>query len=121
MVLDFDGYASYHDIRIMQASVNEQYEEFLLWPPFQQWLIHTNNESICKNSFYNAFCPCCIEGKQRDCAKFQEVGLRHLLHGLYKLRKQNEELVRQCSCANHKKSAYQSMHVRLPTRKGGSE
>ena len=54
-------------------------------------------------SFTNAFCPCCLTQKQRDCANHTEVNLNNTLKGLANIRRFQKvsNAIKTCSCFGH--------------------
>ena len=91
-VHNYDGSYDYHQIHIRNQSLKEYYKLFETSQIYGLW--KRENKRI-KNgfevfplikyrSFTNAFCPCCLNQKQRDCANHVQVSLvnalRRILH-----------------------------------------
>jgi hypothetical protein len=66
-------------------------------------------------SFTNAFCPCCLNQKQRDCENHVEVSLMNALKALGSLRRLQgiSEAMKKCKCVAHMNVDYQCCHTSL--------
>jgi hypothetical protein len=59
-------------------------------------------------TFSNAFCPCCLHQKQRDCANHVQINLINALKALGNLRRYYviSEGIKNCQCEGHKNTNY---------------
>lgn len=66
-------------------------------------------------SFTNAFCPCCLDQKQRDCANYVQVNLINALKALGNLRKHHNvsNAIKECNCSGHGNENYLQCHTSL--------
>ena len=75
-VHNYDGSFDYHPVHIRNQSLKEYYKIFEKSAIYAIW--RNENKKVIKNevkmptikfrSFTNAFCPCCLNQKQKDCA-----------------------------------------------------
>ena len=96
LVQNYDDSHTYHDLHIRSKSLIEYYKifensfEYSNWKNDNKRLKNTNRNSdkiynfptIKFRSFTNAFCPCCLDQKQRDCANYVQVNLTNALKAL---------------------------------------
>lgn len=89
LVQNYDDSHTYHDLQIRSKSLKEYYNifenstEYYDWKNENKRLKNKNSStgeiynfpSIKFRSFTNAFCPCCLDQKQRDCANYVQVNL----------------------------------------------
>ena len=70
-------------------------------------------------SFTNAFCPCCLTQRQRDCANHIEVNLNNALKGLGNIRRFQEvsNAIKTCSCLGHRNENYLRCHTSISSFK----
>ena len=90
LVHNYDGSFDYHQVHIRNQSIKEYYKIFERSSMYAIWQREntTRRNGIKKiptlkfRSFSNAFCPCCINQKQRDCANHVQVSLVNALKAL---------------------------------------
>jgi hypothetical protein len=122
-IKNYDGSFEYHQVHIRNQSLKEYYKLFEKSSIYAIW--QRENKKI-KNSFEifptikyrsftNAFCPCCLNQKQRDCANHVQVSLVNALKALGSLRKLRgvSEAIRNCDCVGHKNADYMCCQTSL--------
>ena len=129
LVQKYDYSHTYHDLHIRSKSLKEYHNQFVNSYEYSNW----NNEnkriksknsadnetykfpSIQFRSFTNAFCPCCCDQKQRDCANYVQVNLTNALKALGNLRKRHSvvDAMKTCDCSGHKNEQYLECHTSL--------
>ena len=59
-------------------------------------------------AFTNAFCPCCLNQKQRDCANYVQVNLNNALKALGNIRRFQSiaNSIKSCGCVGHQNKNY---------------
>jgi hypothetical protein len=94
-VHNYDGSFNYHPVHIRNQSLQEYFKIFIKSATYAIW----QNENKKRNkkeeklptigfrSFTNAFCPCCLNQKQRDCENHVQVSLMNALKALGSLRR----------------------------------
>lgn len=118
LVQNYDDSHTYHDLHIRSKSLKEYYNifenstEYYDWKNENKRLKNKNSStgeiynfpSIKFRSFTNAFCPCCLDQKQRDCANYVQVNLTNALKALGNLRKSHcvSNAMKLCDCRGHK-------------------
>ena len=126
-VRNYDGTRSYHQVHVKSQSLKDYYNLFQASSEYHNWqyenrrTTNTSNDATPSNkkptmkfrSFTNAFCPCCLTQKQRDCANHVQINLINSLKALENLRrfKNVAEGMKNCSCDGHKNKDY----LRCPT------
>ena len=122
-VHNYDGSYDYHQVHIRNQSLKEYYKLFETSLIYALW--QRENKKI-KNgfeifplikyrSFTNAFCPCCLNQKQRDCANHVQVSLVNALKPLGNMRRLRgvADAIKSCNCARHKNENYLRCHTSL--------
>lgn len=98
-VHNYDGTFSYHQVHIKSQSIKCYYERFQKSAEYHNW--QKGNISTKKNGntfstiiptiklriFTNAFCPCCMNQKQRDCANHVQINYYNALKAVANLRR----------------------------------
>ena len=125
-VRNYDGSHSYHQIHIRSQSLREYYKMFQNSTEYHQWQNENKRECVKQykvepfiyptikfRSFTNAFCPCCLNQKQRDCANHVQVNLNNALKALGNLRRFQSisNSIKSCTCVGHRNENY----IRCPT------
>jgi hypothetical protein len=126
-VRNYDGTTSYHQMHTKSQSMKDYYKifqntnEYLNWQDENLRSTKTNNNkdksfkkpTIKLRSFTNAFCPCCLSQKQRDCANHVQINLINALKALGNLRRYHGVSIpmKTCGCEAHKNENY----LRSPT------
>ena len=125
-VHNYDGSHSYHQIHMRSQSLKEHYKIFQNSTTYHQWQNENKREcnkkyklepfiypTIKFRSFTNAFCPCCLNQKQRDCANHVQVNLNNALKALGNIRRfqSKSNTIKSCTCIAHKNENY----MRCPT------
>ena len=125
-VHNYDGSHSYHQIHVRSQSLKEYYKMFQNSTTYHQWQNENKREcnkkyklepfiypTIKFRSFTNAFCPCCLNQKQRDCANHVQVNLNNALKALGNIRRFQSisNTIKSCTCVAHKNENY----MRCPT------
>lgn len=129
-VHDYDGNHSYHQVHQKTHALQEYYNMFSISPEYYAW--QNENKRLKKKkrksdpdeyiiptiklrSFTNAFCPCCINQKQRDCANHIQVNLTNALKALGVLRRCQavSRTMRTCGCTGHNNQSYLQCHTSL--------
>ena len=121
-VHNYDGTRSYHQVHIKSQSLIEYYKIFQNSNGYHSWQnentrttksTDNQNRNIKKptikfRSFTNAFCPCCLDQKQRDCANHVQINLINALKSLGNLRRFHTVSVgiKNCQCEGHKNINY---------------
>ena len=123
-VHNYDGSFEYHPVHIRNQSLKEYYKIFeksathAIWQQENKITNQQGNEKIPTikyRSFSNAFCPCCLNQKQRDCANHVQVSFLNALKALCNLRRLHgiSEAIKKCNCKGHSNVDYQSCHTSL--------
>ena len=120
-VHNYDGSYDYHQVHIRNQSLKEYYKQFETSQVYGYW---QRENKVIKNgfeifptikyrSFTNAFCPCCLNQKQRDCANHVQVSLVNALKALGNLRRLRgvADAIKSCGCVGHSNENY----LRCPT------
>lgn len=104
-------------------NIFENSTEYYDWKNENKRLINKNSSageiynfpSIKFRSFTNAFCPRCLDQKQRDCANYVQVNLTNALKALGNLRKYHcvSNAMKLCDCIGHKNKDYLESHTSL--------
>jgi hypothetical protein len=130
LVREYDDSHSYHDMHIRLKSLEDYYIIFEDSYGYHRWRNENKRKKRKKNSedddeytyptikfrsFTNAFCPCCLDQKQRDCANYVQVNLTNALKALGNLRKHHNiaNAMKSCSCNGHKNEHYLQCHTSL--------
>ena len=116
LVYNYDRSFDYHQVHIRNLSIKEYYKIFEKSSMYAMWQREnaTSRIGIEKiptlkfRSFSNAFCPCCINQKQRDCANHVQVSLVNALKALGNLRRLHgvSEAIKRRTCASHRNVDY---------------
>ena len=120
-VHNYNGTFEYHTVHIKNQSLKEYYQLFEKSTLYSRWqnenIIYKNGKIpvIKYRSFTNAFCPCCLNQKQRDCANHEQVSLMNALKALGNLRRSSavSSAIKTCSCEGHKNEDYLRCHTSL--------
>ena len=126
-VRNYDGTRSYHQLHVKSQSLRDYYNMFQISTEYYNWqnenkILKKSNDRLVPiykkptikfRSFTNAFCPCCLSQKQRDCANHIQINLINALKALGNLRrfKNISEGIKNCGCEGHKNKDY----LRCPT------
>ena len=121
-VHNYDGTRSYHQVHIKSQSLKEYFKIFQNSNEYHNWQNEnarttksTNSQNgnmkkptIKFRSFTNAFCPCCLHQKQRDCANHVQINLINALKALGNLRRFHiiSVGIKNCQCEAHKNINY---------------
>ena len=124
-VHNYDGTHSYHQVHIRSQSIKNYYTMFLASSEYFNW--QNENRRIKKRSqtgeytiptiklslFSNAFCPCCMNQKQRDCANHIQINYYKALKALSNLRKYHgiSVPIKNCTCSGHNNAKYLAAHL----------
>ena len=132
-VHNYDGTRSYHQMHVKSQSLKNYYKVFQNSTDYHNWQIENTRTTKSKctqnqngnlkkptikfGSFTNAFCPCCLSQKQRDCANRIQINLINALKALGNLRQYHAISVgiKSCNCEGHKNLNY----LRCPTSLSG--
>lgn len=123
LIHNYDGSFDYHQVHIRNQSIKEYYKILEKSSMYAIWRREnaTSRNGIEKiptlkfRSFSNAFCPCCINQNQRDCANHVQVSLVNALKALRNLRRRHRvsEAIKRCTCASHQNVDYISCQTSL--------
>ena len=123
----YDGSFEYHPVHIRNQTLTEYYEMFGRSDMYAVWQNENENENenvienenenekgeenfptIKYRSFTDAFCPCCLDQKQRDCANHVQVSLINVLKVLGNLRRLHgiSDAIKSCGCNAHRNENY---------------
>ena len=122
-VHNYDGSYDYHQVHIRNQSLKEYYKLFETSQIYALWQreikkIRNGFEIyplIKYRSFTNAFCPCCLNQKQKDCASHVQVSLVNALKALENMPRLRgvADAIKSCNCAGHKNENYLRCHTSL--------
>lgn len=123
-VRNYNDSYEYHQVHIRCESLEEYFEMFQKDPLYLNWrkenkTINRKNmvifPTIKLRSFSTAFCPCCLNQRQRDCANHVQVSLQNALKGLGKLRRLRgvSQAMKTCGCSAHKNENYLKCHTSI--------
>ena len=122
-VHNYDGSYDYHQIHIRNQSLKEYYKMFETSQIYGLWQRENKRMKngfeifpvIKYRSFTNAFCPCCLNQKQRDCANHVQVSLVNALKALGNMRRLRgvADAIKSCNCVGHSNENYMRCHTSL--------
>lgn len=123
-VHNYDGTYSYHPVHVKSQSVKSYYEIFQQSTEYHNWQnenarIKTKGNferripTIKLRLFTNAFCPCCMNQKQRDCANHIQINYYNALKAIANMRRFQGISVpmRDCACPGHRNENYLQCHT----------
>ena len=129
LVRNYDDSLTYHDLHIRSKSLKEHHSMFENSYEYSNWKNKNrrkNTDSCDENevykyptigfrSFTNAFCPCCLDQKQRDCANYVQVNFINAFKALGNLRKHHNvsNAIKECDCSGHRNESYLQCHTSL--------
>lgn len=121
-VHNYDGSRSYHQVHVKSQSLKDYYKAFQNTSEYYNWQNENMRTTISKKNtiktmreptikfrtFTNAFCPCCLNQKQRDCANHIQVNLLNALKALGNLRRFHgiSVPIKTCGCNGHRNMNY---------------
>jgi hypothetical protein len=126
-VHNYDGTHSYHQQHVKCQAIKFYHELFDVSNEYHNWqqentriIIKGNTErriipTIKLRLLTNAFCPCCMNQKQRDCANHIQINYYNALKAVGNLRRFQGISVpmRDCPCLGHKNENYLQCHTSL--------
>ena len=126
-VHNYDGTYSYHQVHVKSQSIKCYYDVFQKSPEYHNWqkenmrtkkkgsTVSTIIPTIKLRIFTNAFCPCCMNQKQRDCANHVQVNYYNALKAIANLRRYQgiSNAIKSCLCHGHQNEHYLKCHTSL--------
>ena len=126
-VHNYDGTYFYHQVHVKSQSIKCYYDVFRKSPEYHNWqkenmrtkkiggIVSTIIPTIELRIFTNAFCPCCMNQKQRDCANHVPVNYYNALKAIANLRRYLgiSNAIKSCLCHGHQNEHYLKCHTSL--------
>ena len=126
-VHNYDGTFSYHQVHVRSQSIKCYYDIFQKSPEYNNWqkenlrvkrkgnTVSTTIPTIKLRIFANAFCPCCMNQKQRDCANHIQINYYNSLKAIANLRRYQGISIpmKSCLCNGHRNENDLKCHISL--------
>ena len=126
-VHNYDGTYSYHQVHIKSQPIQCYFEIFQKSPEYHNWQkenMRTKKHGSTTSTiiptkklrlFTNAFCPCCMNQKQRDCANHVQINYYNALKAIANLRRYHgiSNAIKSCLCRGHQNEHYLRCHISL--------